>query len=81
MPHRTPGTNELIIVKENIDSRSGLQQYSLLPCLQKERLLTLKLGGFSEWLALCGGTHKAKKHVAWVLGQRGELQHLKGVFY
>lgn len=70
MPHRTCGTNELIIVKENIDSRSGLQQYSALAlCLQKERLLRLKLGAFSEWLALGEGTHKAKKHVPWVSGQ------------
>lgn len=70
MPHRTCGTNELIVVKENIDSESGLQQYSPLAfCLQKERLLQLKFGGFSESLLLGGVTHKAKKHVPWVLGQ------------
>lgn len=70
MPHRTCGTSELIIVKENIDSKSGLQEYSLLPlCLQRERLLTLRLGGFSERLAFGRVTHKAKKHVAWALGQ------------
>ena len=70
MPPGTCGTNELIIVKENIDSKSGLQQYSLLAlCLQRERLLTLTLGGFSECLALGRVTHKAKEHVAWVLGQ------------
>lgn len=61
-------TNELIIVKENIESSGGLQQYSVLAlCLQKERLLTLNLGGFLEWLALCGETHKGRKHVTWVL--------------
>lgn len=51
MPHRTCGTNELIIIKENSDSKSGLQQYFLLAlCLQKETLLTLTLGGLSECL-------------------------------
>lgn len=70
MPHRTCGTSELIRVKENIDSRSGLQQCSVLAlCSQKERLLTLKLGGFSEWLASGEGTHGAKKHAPWVSGQ------------
>lgn len=64
MPHRTCVTNELTIVKENIDSKSDLQQYSLLElCLWREQLLTLKLGGFSECLALSRVTHKAKKHV------------------
>lgn len=73
MPHRTYGTNELIIVKENIDSKSGLQQYSLLAlCLWRERLLMLKLDGFSECLALDRVTHKAKKHMAWCCDSEGE---------
>lgn len=70
MPHRTCGTNELIIIKENIDSKSSLQQYFLPAlCLQKERLLTLNLGGFSECSVWGGVSHKGKKHVVWVLGQ------------
>lgn len=37
MPHSTCGTNELIIVKENLDSESGLQQDFLLAlCLQRK---------------------------------------------